>query len=102
MAPINEVKIMDIRRNDFQDSLVSEIYNGLQNKDGSERILPTLLLYNATGLRLFEDITYVDEYYLTNAEIQVLTDHAKTIAENVPDNMQILELGSGCVISLPI
>ena len=37
---------------------------------GKERKMPTLLLYDEQGLKLFEDITYLDEYYLTNAEIE--------------------------------
>ncbi|KKA16396.1 N-methyltransferase [Rasamsonia emersonii CBS 393.64] len=57
--------------------------------------LPTVLLYDTRGLRLFEEITYLDEYYLTNAEIEVLTAHARTIAERMPDNAQLIELGSG-------
>ncbi|KAI5845360.1 hypothetical protein BZA05DRAFT_421439 [Tricharina praecox] len=31
-----------------------------------EQTLPTLLLYGAEGLKLFEGITYLEEYYLTN------------------------------------
>ncbi len=29
------------------------------------------------GLKIFEEITFLDEYYLTNAEIQALERHAK-------------------------
>ena len=47
------------------------------------------------GLKLFEDITYLDEYYLTNAEIETLTLHASGIAARLPDGIQLVELGSG-------
>lgn len=57
--------------------------------------MPTLLLYDEQGLKLFEDITYLDEYYLTNAEIEVLEKHADEIAKYVQHGSQVVELGSG-------
>ncbi|KAL1969641.1 hypothetical protein VTN77DRAFT_8194 [Rasamsonia byssochlamydoides] len=86
------VNIIDIRSNDLGVSSGNAIYDGLH---GKPRSLPTVLLYDTKGLRLFEEITYLDEYYLTNAEIEVLTAHARTIAERLPDNAQLIELGSG-------
>ena len=62
--------------------------------------MPTLLLYDERGLKLFEDITYLDEYYLTNAEIELLENHAPAIADLVPDDCDILELGSGYELTL--
>lgn len=95
----NTVNIIDIRPNTSGlSSLASTIYDSLDPPDGSkERSLPTVLLYDIRGLQLFEEITYLDEYYLTNAEIEVLTAHARTIAERMPDSAQLIELGSGCV-----
>lgn len=46
-------------------------------------------------MKLFEEITYVDEYYLTNAEIEALTRHANAIASRIPANSRLVELGSG-------
>lgn len=57
--------------------------------------MPTMLLYDAEGLKLFERITYLDEYYLTNAEIEVLTINARRLVERIPYDAQLLELGSG-------
>jgi len=47
------------------------------------------------GLRLFEEITYLGEYYLTNAEIQTLKSHASEIIARVPEGARLVELGSG-------
>ena len=52
------------------------------------------------GLKLFEKITYLEDYYLTNAEIETLTTHADKIAERLVDGSQLVELGSGYVGSL--
>merc|ERR1712093_736653 len=43
----------------------------------------------------FEEITYLDEYYLTNAEIEVLRSYARNIAEAIPSGSMVVELGSG-------
>src|SRR5690606_12684249 len=57
--------------------------------------LPTMLLYDAAGLKLFEQITYLDEYYLTGAEISVLQKWPDSIAERIEDDSVVVELGSG-------
>jgi uncharacterized SAM-dependent methyltransferase len=44
---------------------------------------------------LFEDITYLDEYYLTNAEIEALHINAAAIAERLRPGTRLIELGSG-------
>lgn len=95
--PAAHVDIINIHQNDFDNSLAKDIFNGLDSQKEGGRTLPTLLLYDSEGLRLFEEITYLDEYYLTNAEIEALTTHAKTIVERIPENSQLVELGSGCV-----
>ena len=98
---VKGVDIVDIRQNDVEFSLVNDIQRGIDPPAGTCRSMPTMLLYDAQGLKLFEDITYLEEYYLTNAEIDVLRTHAKRIVERIPDNAQLLELGSGCVF-LPL
>lgn len=40
-------------------------------------------------------ITYLEEYYLTNFEIEVLERHAAEIAEAIPAGSMVIELGSG-------
>lgn len=97
----NDVDIVDIRQGDLGSSLANDIHSGLNPPDGTRRSLPTMLLYDTKGLKLFEEITYVGEYYLTDAEIDVLENHAKEIVGRIPDNAQLLELGSGCV-TLPL
>lgn len=94
------VNIVDIRDNDTTFSAAAAIQDGLDPPSGKPRSFPTVLLYDAVGLRLFEEITYLDEYYLTNTEIEVLEKHARTIAERLPDQSQLVELGSGCVFFL--
>jgi hypothetical protein len=42
-------------------------------------------------------ITYLDEYYLTNAEIDVLTTWGSDMAQNIQSGTMVVELGSGSV-----
>ncbi|KAL2868087.1 DUF323 domain protein [Aspergillus lucknowensis] len=89
------VDIADIRENDLQYSLVHEIQKGLHPPKGKMRSLPTMLLYDSEGLKLFEKITFLEEYYLTKAEIEVLETHSRSLVDRIPGNAQLLELGSG-------
>lgn len=40
-------------------------------------------------------ITYLEEYYLTNDEIEVLKSSSAQIAEELPSDCMLIELGSG-------
>jgi len=91
--------IIDIR-DEALTPVKDQILPALSPEDGGEKKLPTLLLYNEEGLKLFEKITYLNEYYLTGQEIEVLEKHADHIAERIalrPDSM-VIELGSGYVL----
>ncbi len=91
----SSLDVIDIRGGELQTSLLDEINRGLRPQLGVGKQLPTMLLYDAKGLKLFEDITYLDEYYLTNAEIEVLESYSDQIARLVPQGALMVELGSG-------
>lgn len=103
------VPILDIRNyHDGADNaydLSSLIVGGL-TAPISARTLPTLLLYDERGLRLYDKITTdAPEYYLFAAEEDILRRHASDIVqimqsrslasgENIPPPI-VLELGAG-------
>ena len=90
------LEIYDIRRSEFHSLLLEDIKAQLRPDDnGVEKRLPTMLLYDERGLKLFEAITYLEEYYLTNAEIEILDRNARRIASRIPAGAQLIELGSG-------
>src|ERR1700761_5992716 len=93
--PKSGVTIIDIRKERDEHSILQDIKTGLRPQIGNAKTLPTLLLYDVNGLKLFEKITYLEEYYLTNSEIEVLEKYARQIAERIKPNSIILELGSG-------
>lgn len=60
------------------------------------RSLPTELLYDDAGLQLFDQITYLPEYYLTAAEADILAKSGPEIVRQcVADGTHIIELGAG-------
>ncbi|KHN99791.1 DUF323 domain protein [Metarhizium album ARSEF 1941] len=121
----SDLDIIDIRSNRDDFNLKDEVARMINPKDGGARKLPTLLLYDERGLQLFEDIlnhlfdsippllpppllpscfsqtyifrqiTYLDEYYLTNYEIELLKTHSVELAAKIPDGAMVIELGSG-------
>jgi uncharacterized SAM-dependent methyltransferase len=95
MTAGNKAEIIDIRVDTAQSDILADIQKGLRPEAGGEKKLPTLLLYDEAGLRLFEAITYLDQYYLTNAEIEVLENYADQIAQRVQPGSVLVELGSG-------
>ncbi|MEM7164113.1 MAG: L-histidine N(alpha)-methyltransferase [Planctomycetota bacterium] len=52
-------------------------------------------LYDAAGSALFEQICALPEYYITRAETEILTKHAREIAAHFGDELTFVELGSG-------
>ncbi|KAG2182936.1 hypothetical protein INT44_005917 [Umbelopsis vinacea] len=81
----------------FCDSnLVESIISGL-DQPYNNKTIPTLVLYNNRGLQLFDQITYLPEYYLTNAEIDILQNKSHEILANIPDGSAVIELGAGAL-----
>ncbi|RDW69485.1 hypothetical protein BP6252_08505 [Coleophoma cylindrospora] len=88
------IDIIDIRHDAVEINLKEEILRSLRPEKGPKE-MPTLLLYDETGLQLFEQITYLPEYFLTNAEIDVLESSAHSIANAILTGSMVVELGSG-------
>lgn len=57
--------------------------------------IPCKYFYDAIGSALFEQITFLDEYYPTRSEIEILTDHAGDIASRTGIGCVLVEFGSG-------
>jgi len=78
-----------------------QVVDGLSRPCGQKQI-PTMLLYDEEGLRLYDNITTeAPEYYLFAAEEEILIDHADEIVETMHHGVDvsqyeaIVELGAG-------
>ncbi|KAI9263344.1 hypothetical protein BDA99DRAFT_509991 [Phascolomyces articulosus] len=76
------------------DDLVDTILESLDKQEGNKSI-PTFVLYDKRGLQLFDEITHLDDYYLTNAEMEILKERADQLAARLHDGSVIIELGAG-------
>ncbi len=94
-------EILNIRGHDAgagsPPDLCTQVWDGLSQPIG-ERWLPTMLLYDERGLRLYDDITTnAPEYYLFGAEEEILKKSADDIVKlmHVATDAVVLELGAG-------
>lgn len=70
-----------------------------------QKRLPAWLFYDDEGSRLFEEITRLDEYYLTRAEEEILQRHADDLARTLTldtpptaNRVEVVELGAGSAV----
>ena len=59
------------------------------------KTLPSSWLYDERGSALFEEITKLDEYYLTRAETSILRERQSDIADFVESGAILIEYGAG-------
>lgn len=75
---------------DLADTIIKSLEKPLNCKS-----IPTFILYDKRGLQLFDQITHLNEYYLTGAEMKILAKHADQIADRLQDGSALIELGAG-------
>lgn len=66
------------------------------------KTLPSRWLYDQRGSELFEEITRLDEYYLTRTETAILRRRAGEMAELLGKDVALLEYGAGAAIKTEI
>jgi L-histidine N-alpha-methyltransferase len=76
-----------------------DVISGLS---GRRKSVPSTWLYDQRGSKLFEDITLLDEYYLTRAEIGLLERHAPEVGALAGPRATVVEFGSGSSRKTPL
>ncbi|HVX64539.1 MAG TPA: L-histidine N(alpha)-methyltransferase, partial [Pirellulales bacterium] len=70
-----------------------DVLAGLSRRPKS---LSSMYFYDEKGSRLFQQITELDEYYLTGAEREILQTHCSRLAERLSaGSFRLVELGAG-------
>ena len=78
---------------EFNASFEDAVREGLSR---CPRGLPSRFFYDDQGSEYFRQIMELDEYYLTRAEFEILSEQAEAIARELPDEpFNLIELGSG-------
>ncbi|TMO73959.1 L-histidine N(alpha)-methyltransferase [Pseudoalteromonas sp. S3785] len=85
VTAINQQSITDL---DF----LNDVLHGLAQQQKS---LPCKYFYDDKGAALFEQITSLQEYYVTRTELAILENYSKAIANILPENLSIIEPGCG-------
>lgn len=62
---------------------------------GDPKTLNCKYLYDPEGVKLFNAICRLDDYYITRLETAMLAENAAAIAEHIPSGSHIIEYGSG-------
>ncbi len=62
---------------------------------GPNKELPSKLLYDERGSKLFDEITRLDEYYPTRTEMKIMEDNISEIGSLLGEGTVLVELGSG-------
>jgi L-histidine Nalpha-methyltransferase len=75
-----------------EEHFAADVLAGLT---ATPKSLPPKYFYDATGSELFERITDLPEYYPTRCEMKILRDHARDIADLIPQGSALIEFGSG-------
>lgn len=63
--------------------------------DGKPRVLPDELLYDDTGLAIWADIIFTEEFYQTADEITLFENNSEEIAQHIPLGSIMTDLGAG-------
>ena len=71
---------------------ISEIIDGLS---AEQKTISPKYFYDERGSQLFDQITRLPEYYLTNTELGIMRDNIDEIASLVGKQASLIEFGSG-------
>lgn len=83
----------------WDDAFYAAVMSGLSRPQKS---IPCCWLYDARGSELFEAITRLEDYYPTRAEAEILSDHARDIADFCGEGAVLLEYGAGAGVKAEI
>ncbi len=72
--------------------MLEEVLDGLRQ---NQKEIPSKFFYDERGSELFEQITGLNEYYLTRAETAILNKYIGDITECIGTQAMLIELGSG-------
>lgn len=79
----------------LQEIVRAEAIKGLCVAPGEQKTLSPWLFYDERGSQLFEDITRLEEYYLTRTEREIFAVHAREIVSSMAAPLSFVELGAG-------
>ena len=71
---------------------LADIITGLRQP---QKMISPKYFYDETGSKLFDDITQLPEYYLTDTELGIMDTHIDEMAELIGPQASLIEFGAG-------
>ncbi len=87
---IQNLKLFD--QNPERIDFRNEVIRGLRS---SPKRIPPKFFYDSSGSGLFEDITGLNEYYLTRSELSIIRDYSSRLSEIIGNDAMLVEFGGG-------
>ncbi|KAJ5675347.1 EasF [Penicillium macrosclerotiorum] len=91
MLKPNSPTILDIRRSNFDDSILDQVWQGLKSQP---KTLPALLFYSTEGIQHWNQHSHASDFYPRKEETQILRDEATKMAASIKDGSIVVDLGS--------
>ncbi|MEX2121180.1 MAG: L-histidine N(alpha)-methyltransferase [Pirellulales bacterium] len=79
------------------DQFRADVLAGLSRR---RKRVPAKYFYDAAGSGLFDEITRLDEYYLTRTELAIMRRYAAEMADRLGPQCLLIELGSGSLVKV--
>lgn len=92
MSQMTTIKQCSINTSISNCEFLTDVISGLTQQQKS---LPCKYFYDDKGAALFEQITRLQEYYVTRTELAILERYSKEIAQILPESLSIIEPGCG-------
>ncbi|MFO7676822.1 MAG: L-histidine N(alpha)-methyltransferase [Thermoplasmatota archaeon] len=92
------VRINNYLPDDGDKKIEETIIQGLTSQP---KMISSAFFYDDTGSKLFEQITDLDEYYLTRTELPLIKKAAKNLQSTL-QHIDIVELGSGNCVKISL
>lgn len=90
--------VIDIGGGNMQETLHMELDRKFLWKDGvfqAERVMPASVLHDEQGLKMWQQMNRLPNYYQTRDEIALLEENGNDLAELLEDGVALVDLGSG-------
>jgi len=85
------IEVRNYLQKSYCNAIARDAYRGFT---ALQKFIPSKYFYDTRGSRLFDEISYLPEYYPTRTEIAILKQAAPKIMASFPQG-DIVELGSG-------
>jgi len=94
-AVADRFQLIEVPRGNGVASFADDVRAGL---GAPSKRLPSKYLYDRVGSALFDAIMHLPEYYLSNAETEILRESGWEIVRVLDEPMDFIELGSGSAV----